>query len=520
MQSFVEYRKLGERVRRQLGAKSQNAETAHRENRRLDLSSSSAQPEDAEKDVEKGSSSGDEEREDVEQPEPAEEVAEAVPTESLGGHDLAALGTTVSRVSTAKSTRSQGTRLGHAMTGVNVRDRTEDEGGDTTKQVFVVGYQGPDDPMDPHNWSTWTRVGCTAIIALIGGIVGFASSIDSSVLRNASEEFHVSTVTESLATGIFLIGFGIGGLLSGPISEAIGRNPVYIATLTLYMIFIMASALAPNIGAQLAFRFIAGVFGSTPLTCAGGSIADMWDPLERVYSFPIFANAAFMGPIIGPVVGGFVADPSSLVGWRWTEWITLIISGLVLALVVLFQPETYTPILLKWKAEHLRKETGDDRFVAPIEVRAESFGRRLLVALYRPFLLTATEIIVIAIALYLTVIYVSFENVQLSPSTDPLTPLPDRTVHLPRRLRLHLRHDRRHPQPPPETDRAVLPGHRDRPVSRVGNRAAHLLLGEARPGGDQRGGRRPAAARVPAVVRDARRLGRDPGVAVLDGLDE
>ena len=75
-----------------------------------------------------------------------------------------------------------------------------------------------------------------------------------------------------------------------------GRNPVYIVTLALYMVFIMASALAPNIGAQLVFRFLAGIFGATPLTCAGGSISDLWDPLERVFAFPVFANAAVSQP--------------------------------------------------------------------------------------------------------------------------------------------------------------------------------------------------------------------------------
>jgi MFS family permease len=112
------------------------------------------------------------------------------------------------------------------------------------------------------------------------------------------------------------------------------------------MIWIMASALAPNIGAQLVFRFLAKFFGSTPLTCAGGSISDLWDPMERVYAFPVFANAAFMGPILGPVVGGFIRQ-SKLVSWRWYEWITLIISGLILGLLILFQPETFAPILLK-----------------------------------------------------------------------------------------------------------------------------------------------------------------------------
>ena len=246
---------------------------------------------------------------------------------------------------------------------------------------------------------------CSVVIASIGWVVGFASSIDSAALVQATADFGVSEVTESLATGLFLIGFGCGALFAGPVSETIGRNPVYIATLSIYMIFVMASGLAPNIGAQLAFRFLAGFFGSTPLTCAGGSISDLWSPLERVYAFPVFANAAFMGPICGPVVGGFIGG-SSLVSWRWCEWVTLIISGLILSFVVFLQPETYAPVLLKWKAAHLREITGDDRYRAEVEIRAETFLRRLRRALYRPFLLTATEPIIILVALYLTVIYI------------------------------------------------------------------------------------------------------------------
>ena len=51
---------------------------------------------------------------------------------------------------------------------------------------------------------------CRINIASIGWIVGFASSVDSAALMQASEDFGVSQVTESLATGIFLIGFGVG----------------------------------------------------------------------------------------------------------------------------------------------------------------------------------------------------------------------------------------------------------------------------------------------------------------------
>ncbi|KAL9596374.1 MAG: hypothetical protein Q9219_005852 [cf. Caloplaca sp. 3 TL-2023] len=308
------------------------------------------------------------------------------------------------------SNGSVGTALGTALTGIEVRDRMTKDGvvaGEDIKdqQVFVVGYEGERDVLDPHNWSFATRTWATVNIAFVGWIVGFASSVDSAALKQASQDFGVSEVTESLATGLFLVGFGVGALFAGPFSETIGRNPVYIATLSLYMIFIMASALAPNIGAQFIFRFIAGFFGSTPLTCAGGSISDLWSPMERVYAFPVFANAAFMGPIFGPVVGGFVGQ-SSLVSWRWTEWVTLILSGMVLFSILFFQPETYAPILLKWKAAHLRALTGDERYKAEVEIREETFLLRLKRALYRPFILTASEPVIMLLALYLTVIYI------------------------------------------------------------------------------------------------------------------
>lgn len=250
----------------------------------------------------------------------------------------------------------------------------------------------------------WFRLECrfSGFDASIRGLWGQPSHRVSSDRHISHRIWRWSVPSSSLPR---LSSYLTGALFAGPISETIGRNPVYIATLSLYMIFIMASALAPNIGAQLAFRFIAGCFASTPLTCAGGSISDLWSPMERVYAFPVFANAAFMGPIFGPVVGGFIGE-SSLVSWRWTEWITLIISGLILILVILFQPETYAPILLKWKAAHLREITNDERYKGQVEIIAETFVHRLGHALYRPFLLTFREPIIMLIALYLTVIYI------------------------------------------------------------------------------------------------------------------
>ncbi|KAI9706157.1 MAG: hypothetical protein M1820_004918 [Bogoriella megaspora] len=401
MQSLLQYRRFGEAVKAQQERDRHKAEAIVRGYRNSvpgHQDSSSSLPSNGE---EKGFEEIDLEKADHHHgPSSPEGTESSNDDDANRDEDLHAQ---LSRLATAQTKKSQQTALGVALTGIHVRQRSTREGG--TGKVFVVGYESDTDPLNPHNWSKVKRFAVTFLVAGIGFVVGVASSIDSSALTEAAQEFGVSEVVESMATGLYLIGFGVGALFAGPISETLGRNPVYISTLLLYMIFIMASGLAPNIGAQLAFRFLAGFFGSTPLTCAGGSISDLWNPLERVYAFPIFANAAFTGPVLGPVIGGFIAQ-SSLVSWRWTEWITLIMSGLVLGLVVLFQPETYPGVLMKWKAAHLRKVTGDDRYRAEMEIREDTFLSRLRRALYRPFLLTFREPIIMLIALYLTVVYI------------------------------------------------------------------------------------------------------------------
>ncbi|KAH6711550.1 hypothetical protein BKA61DRAFT_92823 [Leptodontidium sp. MPI-SDFR-AT-0119] len=73
--------------------------------------------------------------------------------------------------------------------------------------------------MNPHNWSLTTRVGATILIASIGLIVGFASSVDSAAITQAVEEFGASEGAESLATGLLLVGFVAGALFAGPFSD-------------------------------------------------------------------------------------------------------------------------------------------------------------------------------------------------------------------------------------------------------------------------------------------------------------
>ncbi|GAB1196728.1 major facilitator superfamily domain-containing protein [Aspergillus pseudonomiae] len=289
--------------------------------------------------------------------------------------------------------------------GVNLRRASEICERVNTKTLFIVGFDGPDDKLNPKNWSIGRKWATLGIVGTTGMLVGWASSIDSTVIKQGQEAFGVSEVAESLATALFLIAFGFGSLVAAPFSETVGRNPVYIATLSILMIFTMASGLAPNFGAQLAFRFLAGLFGCTPMTTFGGSMADIFDPMDRTYAFPVCCTLSFLGPFLAPMVGAFIGQ-STHISWRWTEWATLIMAALVTGAIFLFVPETYGPVLLQWKAKHLREITGDQRFMAEIELRQTSLVTRLMHSCSRPFHLFFREIMVALFTMYLVVVYI------------------------------------------------------------------------------------------------------------------
>ena len=87
-------------------------------------------------------------------------------------------------------------------------------------------------------------------------------------------------------------------------------------------------------------------------------------------------------------------------GWRWTNWIVMIISGLALLFMVLLK-ETYAPALLRKKAKLRRKEQDDDRYWSRYDSKIK-FWPLLKVNLSRPFVMIFTEPIWSAFPQYLT----------------------------------------------------------------------------------------------------------------------
>lgn len=193
---------------------------------------------------------------------------------------------------------------------------------------------------------------------------------------------------------------GVGPILFGPLSEHFGRKPVLSITYSIYLIFTMACALAPNFPALLIFRFFCGFGGSAPNAVLGGLFSDIYeDPHQRGLAMSWFMFATTFPPLLGPIISGFI----STITWRWSFWAGLLIAAPGFPLLITM-PETYVPIL---RAK--RRKSTDEKGARDTDDLSEppkgSFFAQMSVVLSRPFLMFIHEPIVFCCSMYLALVY-------------------------------------------------------------------------------------------------------------------
>lgn len=102
----------------------------------------------------------------------------------------------------------------------------------------------------------------------------------------------------------------------------------------------------------------------------------------------------------GPIIGGFVTQ---YLGWRWTNWISMIMSSFAWFMVCIIK-ETYSPAILIAKAKARRHETSEQRWWSRYDQKV-SFSRLLRINLSRPFVMAVAEPICIFWNIYVSIVY-------------------------------------------------------------------------------------------------------------------
>lgn len=279
---------------------------------------------------------------------------------------------------------------------------TDSLGKEESNEPIMVGWESETDPLNPRNWSLTRRCFIFAILWVNVFAVDWASSCDSQDGSKIAKQFHVSEEAEALSPSLYTFGLAVGSLFAGPLSETFGRNLNYVVSRIFHVLWLVGAALAPNFGAQCVFRFFAGLSGSILLAIHAASTADLFGPVYRTVAWPVIALASFWGTAFSPVVGAWIAQTG--VDWRWADWIAVLLSGSTLILTLLFLPETFAPILLSWRAKHLRDQTGSDRFQAELDLQ-KSLPNRLRIALLRALHMITREPIVLLLGSWLVLEY-------------------------------------------------------------------------------------------------------------------
>lgn len=175
------------------------------------------------------------------------------------------------------------------------------------------------------------------------------SSIYTPGYHEVAEQFHVSDTAALLGLSLYVIGLAFGPMLAAPLSETYGRHHVSHFSLPISMLFTLGAGFSKTFAGLLVCRFFAGFFGSPVLAVGMGTQADLFPPNMIAPATTFFLMAPFLGPAVGPVIGGFAVE---FKGWRWTQWCMLFIA-LAVFLIGLPTEETYKKAILKRRAKRL-----------------------------------------------------------------------------------------------------------------------------------------------------------------------
>jgi len=295
------------------------------------------------------------------------------------------------------------------------QDVTAEPGAAVEKDEFEVGWDdGELDPMNPRSMTLARKWVVVLVVSASSLCVTCVSSIYASTYGQTTKEFHISRLIATLGLSCFIFGMGLGPMFLGPLSEFYGRRPIYIVSFSFFLLWLIPSAVAQNLQTMLIGRFLDGLAGSAFLSVAGGTVGDLFKREDLQLPMMIYTASPFVGPSVGPLIGGFINQYTS---WRWTFYVLIIWAGINLIMIVLFVPETYHPVLLRNKARKLRKDTGEERWKAPMENTNKSIPKTIAYSLLRPFQLLIFEPMVLNLCLFsailLGILYLFFGAIPL-----------------------------------------------------------------------------------------------------------
>lgn len=272
------------------------------------------------------------------------------------------------------------------------------------RDPYQVSFDGPDDPLHPHNWPTFKKLKMCAALGLATVSITLGSAMFAASSQDLMEIYNIGWTPATLGTSLFVLGFASGPVIWGPLSELFGRKSVTICSIFGYTCFSFATAVSKDIQSIMICRFFSGFVGAAPLVVAPAAFSDMFNAKTRGEALSFFVILVFAGPMVAPILGGFTVKNASL-GWRWLSYFTGIVAATAFVCCVFLVDESYAPLILNEKAEKLRRRTGNWGIYAPHEEFKLTLKEIVTNNIARPIVMLFTEPILFFVTLYNAFVY-------------------------------------------------------------------------------------------------------------------
>jgi DHA1 family bicyclomycin/chloramphenicol resistance-like MFS transporter len=143
-----------------------------------------------------------------------------------------------------------------------------------------------------------------------------------------------------LTISSYLIGFAVGQMIYGPLSDRYGRRPVLLAAVALYLASTLACAAAQSVDLLIAARLLQGISGSGAIVLARAIVRDVYSGVQAARELSLMGSISATAPIVAPMIGGVL---QAGFGWR-ANFICMSVGGLIALLVAArLLPETLRP---------------------------------------------------------------------------------------------------------------------------------------------------------------------------------
>ena len=182
-----------------------------------------------------------------------------------------------------------------------------------------------------------------AFVATLGALLAVtATAVDIMMPAQPSiaRAFELPESLGAAMVGTFSIGYGIGQMMWGPLSDRFGRLPVLYLALTGFIIAGIVCAVTDSFTTLLTARFFHGFMGGAGPTLARAIARDLGGGARTAQA--LSAATIFLGG--APLLAPLSASGLLVIGdWRWIFWALVIFGAVVTASALLFVPETHPP---------------------------------------------------------------------------------------------------------------------------------------------------------------------------------